>query len=183
MYGKELYLVVGGSGSGKDSLVDELNRVYGYRKLVSVTTRKPRVGEKNGREHWFTSNEEYSKMKLCVSSEYGENGYGAREEDIENSDIYIIDYNGILEAKRNIYSKKLVVIYIKASESIRKERMFMRGDSEYNIERRIKQDREMISLIERSRIYDYCYCNVGSIGEWVEWWKINIECNSNIKVS
>lgn len=37
-----IYLIVGRSGSGKDTVVDYLCKHYGYKRIVSYTTRPPR---------------------------------------------------------------------------------------------------------------------------------------------
>lgn len=52
------------SGAGKTTLVKKLlkkNRNFGFS--VSVTTRPPRPGEKNGREYRFVSPKEFERLK------------------------------------------------------------------------------------------------------------------------
>jgi len=53
-------VVTGPSGAGKGTLIRELvERVPGIEVTVSATTRKQRRGEKNGREYWFLSDDEF----------------------------------------------------------------------------------------------------------------------------
>ena len=42
-----MVVIVGKSGSGKTTLANALVAI-GYKKVVTYTTRKPRIGEKNG---------------------------------------------------------------------------------------------------------------------------------------
>ena len=53
-------VVTGPSGAGKGTLIRELvERVPGIEVTVSATTRKQRRGEKNGREYWFLSDDDF----------------------------------------------------------------------------------------------------------------------------
>ena len=53
-------VVTGPSGAGKGTLIHELvERVPEIDVTVSATTRKQRRGEKNGREYWFLSDEQF----------------------------------------------------------------------------------------------------------------------------
>ncbi|HTR96619.1 MAG TPA: guanylate kinase [Candidatus Acidoferrales bacterium] len=55
-----LLVVSGPSGVGKGTLVRGLLKARpGCRFSVSATTRPPRPGERNGREYWFQSREEF----------------------------------------------------------------------------------------------------------------------------
>src|SRR3546814_8296586 len=59
-----LFLVVAPSGAGKSSLVNALLEQEPSIKLsVSYTTRPPRKGEKNGREYYFTSEEDFAAKR------------------------------------------------------------------------------------------------------------------------
>ena len=62
-----LYIVSAPSGTGKTSLTHALierlaERGHKARFSVSYTTRKPRSGEKDGRDYHFVSTEEFQKM-------------------------------------------------------------------------------------------------------------------------
>jgi guanylate kinase len=53
-------VVTGPSGAGKGTLIRELvERVPGIEVTVSATTRERRRGEKNGREYWFLSDDDF----------------------------------------------------------------------------------------------------------------------------
>jgi guanylate kinase len=56
-----VFVITGTSGAGKGTLVKELlERVPELELAVSATTRERRPGEKDGREYWFLSQEEFA---------------------------------------------------------------------------------------------------------------------------
>ena len=60
---KYIFLIVAPSGSGKDTVVNKLCDDYGFTKVKSYTTRKPRQDDKNDiRNHTFVSMEEYQNI-------------------------------------------------------------------------------------------------------------------------
>ena len=76
-----LIVVSGFSGSGKGTIMRELLKKYdNYALSVSATTRAPRPGEKEGREYFFKSTEEFEKMiakdELIEYARYVDNYYG-----------------------------------------------------------------------------------------------------------
>ena len=56
-----LVVISGPSGVGKGTIAMLLTEREGYALSVSCTTRPPRPGEKNGREYFFLSREEFCK--------------------------------------------------------------------------------------------------------------------------
>jgi guanylate kinase len=58
---RPVFVITGTSGAGKGTLVSELlERVPDLELAVSATTREQRPGEKDGREYWFLSHEEFA---------------------------------------------------------------------------------------------------------------------------
>lgn len=77
----KILIFSGFSGSGKGTVLKELKRLSPRFKLsVSMTTRAPREGEKNGREYYFVTREEFEKELaeggLLEHTEYCGNYYG-----------------------------------------------------------------------------------------------------------
>ena len=54
-----LFLIVGETGSGKDTVVKELN----MNPVISYTTRPKRDTETNGKEHYFISDKEMDQLE------------------------------------------------------------------------------------------------------------------------
>ena len=78
---KKILIFSGFSGSGKGTVLKELKKLAPRFKLsVSMTTRAPREGEKNGREYTFVTREEFEKVirenGFLEYTEYCGNYYG-----------------------------------------------------------------------------------------------------------
>ena len=58
---KKRIILVGKSGSGKDFLRKKLE-AKGYKYGVSYTTRPPRIGEVDGKDYYFVSEERFKEM-------------------------------------------------------------------------------------------------------------------------
>src|SRR5690606_34387764 len=58
-----LFILVAPAGAGKNALMNRvMERVDGLRQLPTATTREPREGEQQGREHLFLSKAEFQQM-------------------------------------------------------------------------------------------------------------------------
>lgn len=138
---EQIILLVGESGSGKTTIADLLEEMYGYKVLKGYTTRPPRL---NDTSHIFITDEEFDKLEnIAVYTEYNGYRYCATIDQVDNSDIYVIDPNSI-EKLKQIYhdKKKLVDVYIRVPEEIRASRMKKRGDSDAQIKSRLDYDRK-----------------------------------------
>lgn len=61
----KIFVLMGKSATGKDTLYNELLKQsqLGLRPVVTYTTRPIRVGEADGREYYFVSEEQYEQME------------------------------------------------------------------------------------------------------------------------
>ena len=108
-----LFVISGPSGVGKGTLVNLLMQDDKSLVLsVSCTTRRPRVGEVNGKSYFFISQEEFLKRKeengFLEWDEHFGNYYGTlksfvKERLREKSVVLEIDVVGALNVKRNYY--------------------------------------------------------------------------------
>ncbi len=85
-----LFIISAPSGSGKSTLVSELRKqVSGVDFSISWTTRPPRGSEENGREYYFTSREEFERMRDAgMFLEYAEvfgNYYGTARHSLDDA--------------------------------------------------------------------------------------------------
>lgn len=140
MENKYIVLIVGESGSGKSTICNELTKRYDLKQVESYTTRPRRNNEERG--HTFVTEEEFNKLQnICAYTLFDSHKYCATKEQIDSADLYIIDPHGIDYFMRKYNGQKIpMVVYIHASQSERKKRMRYRGDTEYQINRRIRLD-------------------------------------------
>ena len=78
---KKLIIITGPSGVGKGTVVKELlNRNKDIWLSISATTRKPRMGEKDGENYYFISDESFkdmiNKKEFLEWAEFAGNYYG-----------------------------------------------------------------------------------------------------------
>lgn len=138
---KPLFLIVGRSGSGKTTIVEHLEKYKGFKPVQSYTDRKKRSDDEYG--HIFVSEEEFDKLENIVAyAKYDNHRYCATKEQIDESDLYVVDPVGV-EDLLNIYKNKdrdIYIIYINVDIVNLIDNMKHRGDSDSKIVGRIKND-------------------------------------------
>lgn len=155
-----LYLFVGPSGSGKTTIAELVENRYDYKPIQSYTTRKPRYQGETG--HTFISNDEFDMLKNIVAyTEYNGNKYGTTQEQIDESNLYIVDIPGVETLLRNYQNEErpICVIYFDSSVCTRINRMIDRGDSDMSIISRLLQDEEYDWYAKLDRIV-WHYSNI-----------------------
>ena len=125
---KNIYLIVGASGSGKTAITEKLEELYHLKSIQSYTTRPPRYDGEAG--HTFVSNEEFDELTDYVAyTEFAGNRYCATSEQVENNDLYVIDSNGVKFFMKSYTGKKTPkIIYINSDLNVRYERMVKRAE-------------------------------------------------------
>lgn len=152
---KFIFLIVGASGSGKDTLVSNWCKDFGLTTIKSYTTRPKRDNDVSDDEnHTFVTKEEFDKLNDIVAyTSYNGYEYCATSEQADNDNFYIIDTKGVLDFKNNYTGNKIpIVVYIDVPEEKRIERMRNRGDDEDSINNRIKYDRVSFNNLNLSLI-------------------------------
>lgn len=89
--------------------------------------------------------EEFNRLpKLCAYTEFNGHSYGVTEEVVDNCDLYVIDPAGVEYLKTCYTGSKGIVVFglVENDETVLRERMRRRGDSEQQIEARLRNDTE-----------------------------------------
>ena len=142
----KIFLLMGKSSSGKDTIYRELMRKKDMRlkKVVSYTTRPMREGETDGVQYLFKNEEEYRQLKednkiieeRAYNTKCGVWRYFTADDgqiDLSDGDYLII---GTLESYcyiRDYFGKENVVpVYIDTNARTRLERAMYREDKQEN---------------------------------------------------
>lgn len=168
MNNKGILVVVSGfSGAGKGTLMKKLVSEYdNYALSVSMTTRKPREGEADGREYFFVSHEKFEDTiaagGLIEYAKYVDNYYGTpadyvtKELDAGKDVILEIEIQGALKVKEK-YPLALLLFVMPPSIEELIRRLKKRGtETGENIGKRLKRAGEEAQGIEH---YDYIIIN------------------------
>lgn len=169
MDNKVKFLIVGRSGVGKSSIIKEVCKRTGMNYLKSYTTRPQREDDGDYPDHTFIAEAEADELKqnAIAWSQIGKHQYFATEQQLSESDFYIIDPIGvehILEHYGDYYDFKIV--YIRASNADAEQRTQDRTN--YKFDERRKQENEEFSEFERTQQWDYHLLNNGTFEEGVE---------------
>ena len=164
---KGAFIVISGpSGVGKNTIADILiDKGYGIYS-VSVTTRGIREGEKEGRDYFFVSKEEFDKNieedNFLEFAKYGDNYYGTLKsyvfDNIDNGTnvIAVVDIQGGVNIEKIFPEAVLIFIMPPSFEELEKRLRGRGTDSEEAILKRLDIAKKEM---EFSSHYDYVVIN------------------------
>lgn len=175
---KTIFLVVGQTASGKDSLVNTMCQLekppiqdaFGdfwwqgnYKQLISYTTRPRRENE--GDTHIFIQPNEVEQYKdqIIAYTKIGEYEYFATKDQLKECDFYIIDYLGIQTLRsHNLDDEfRFVTIFINTPDKIREERALQnRKDNAEVFYARNTTEALQFDDMKRKADFDYAISNV-----------------------
>lgn len=143
--------LIGASGSGKSTIENILAEKYGYKKIVSYTTRPQRIGETNGKDYNFidyeTFQESIRKGLFAEYDEYSQNRlYGTLKSDYVNGNkVVVLTPNGFRMLKK-IYGLDVYSVLIDANLGTRMKRYIDRcGVDKFNFD----DKNEIAARVER----------------------------------
>ncbi len=110
------------SGAGKTTLVKKISQENNFKISISHTTRKPRTNEINGKDYFFTSEEEFKNLiqnkKFLEYAKVFGNYYGSSKSQVLESlnkgenVIFDIDWQGTEQIKKEKLNYKVITIFI-----------------------------------------------------------------------
>ena len=162
-----LFIISAPSGTGKTTICRYLLQQHSDLSLsISTTTRKPREGEINEGDYFFTTKEDFKKkIKKKEFLEYAEifdNYYGTPIGFVKNklslrtNILFDIDWQGMRQIKKHKSFNITTLFLLPPSIDVLRERLKHRGDSDEQIEKRIGGFR---NDAEKACEYDYIVLN------------------------
>jgi len=167
-----LILVISGpAGVGKTTVCDRLLQEFGssISRVVTTTTRKPRDGEKEGEDYFFTSvkqfhelleNEAFLEYEIIHGNHYGTRKKTVFDKIEKEQDILInIDVKGARSLRKEIsknksFNGKIITVFLKPNNlEVLKERLSQRAtDTKSDIETRLETAKKELTLADS---FDY----------------------------
>lgn len=139
-----MIILLGASASGKTEAAKYLASHYGIQKAITHTTRAPRIGERNGVDYHFVSEEEFSKLQsengFVETTFYNGHHYGTSKAEVKDDRCVVVDPKG-LASFQTLRDPRIVSFLLVAEEKTRRARMSSRKDAPADIEKRIENDR------------------------------------------
>lgn len=161
-----LVIISGPSGSGKGTVVKKLDPADGYALSISVTTRKPRPGELHGRDYFFTTEEEFARMRkenellehaVYVGNFYGTPRFYAQEQIAQGKVVVLeIDVNGALQVKEQFPQAVLIFLMPPTLAELSRRLTARNTEDSVTIEDRLKKASDELRLIQQ---YNYLVIN------------------------
>ncbi len=144
-----MLVLIGPSASGKTETAKYLMDHMGLKKVITCTSRKPRVGEVDGIDYHFLTRQQFEegieKHEFLETAEYNGNLYGTKFADLGDDKVVCIEPIGAHSYRRAL-GKKFFLVYLDADEATRRKRMIdLRKDGEKAAIERLTQDRKIFA--------------------------------------
>ena len=166
-----ILVISGPAGVGKTTICDRLLYEFGSNisRVVTTTTRRPREGEKEGEDYFFTSvqefhehleNEAFLENEIIHGNYYGTRKKTVFEKIEKKQDLLInIDVKGAGSLRKEIYKNKnfdgkIITIFLKPKNiEVLKKRLSKRAtDTKSDIEIRLETAKQELMLADN---FDY----------------------------
>jgi guanylate kinase len=127
-----MIVILGESGCGKTTLANYLEQNYGYKKIVTCTTRPKREHEIDGVDYKFISNDEFRELDkagyFLETAIYNAWYYGTPKDELDDDNkIAILTPSGFRKLKY-ISDSRIVSFYLCISRRCRLIKLLQRGD-------------------------------------------------------
>ena len=161
-----IIVLVGKTASGKTTVVNELCKHHGYKRIVTYTTRPMRKNEVQDVDYHFISDEQFNKMVennefteyKRYNTAHGVWSYGSvvtsEQESSDDCYVIILTPQGLRDLSKKV--SRYIAFYLNVSFETQLERLKKRGDEEQQIIKRLKNDdKDFENVLD---IVDYSFC-------------------------
>lgn len=181
-----IFCLIGPSGSGKSTVARELP----LESIKCYTTREPRVGEFDGDEKFFISEEEFLNIydQMIAHTKYSNHFYGITQGELFGLEdgplVYVVDLKGAETLKKVLphlvgyEDVKVITIFLEVPKESLEMRMIAQGRSDEEIKTRLH--RYKIDNKQRSECDYVVQNNYGQLEDTLD--KINKIIDFNVKI-
>jgi len=156
------------SGAGKTTLVKKISKNKNFVVSISHTTRMPRPNEKDGRDYYFISKNNFKKLikkkEFLEHAKVFDNYYGSSKKIVKNelkngkNIIFDIDWQGTRQIRnKNLKFKLLTIFILPPSKKELINRLIKRENK--NIKTVKKRMKEFKKDLMKWKEYDYVVIN------------------------
>lgn len=162
-----LIVLSGPSGSGKNTVCDEVKKNNSnIWESISMTSRKPRKGEEDGKAYYFVSTEEFEKNieddKMLEWAKFAGNYYGTPKESVQKhldkgeDVILVIEIQGALQIKKKLPQALFIFLLPPSMRELKRRLTDRHTESEEKILERFETAYKEINEISK---YNYVIIN------------------------
>jgi guanylate kinase len=163
---KNVFIVSGPSGSGQDSIIENLATVLPLKRVITTTTRPQRETESEGNPYHFVTLSQFEEMRkadlfLECAQTYNGEWYGVTKKELlettTNHEVVIwkVDHKGV--AKIKSLFPEIVAFFIEVPPEVLRKRLEARDNpSSQYLEERMRYTKDW--QVNR-HLYDYCIKN------------------------
>jgi guanylate kinase len=163
-----VFVISAPSGGGKTTLAGQiLNAMPDVERSVSMTTREPRDGERNGRDYFFVTQKEFDWIKgkkgflehaTVFGRSYGTPRAFVEQQRKQGKDVLLlIDVQGARQVKQNLKEAIQVFVLPPSLDELRRRLENRSTDAPEEIKRRLKI---AASEMREAGQYDYVVVNL-----------------------
>lgn len=176
---KTIFLFIGRTNSGKSTIVKQICDEMKLKAVKSYTTRPMRESEKTYSDHIFIHDEDVEQYRNDMAAYTEINGYKyfTTYDILDNSDVYIIDPNGVKTLKEKCSNRyNFVEIYIRTPCKIAEQRARLRGDDIKIFKSRWVDENDQFTNYENQHSFHYHLRNdrplkesISKVEKWIQY--------------
>lgn len=141
-----ILVIMGGSCSGKTEFSLACEK-YGFKKVITNTTRKRRIDDSENAYHFLTVEEFFNKVnngEMIEYAEYNGNYYGSSVDSLSKNCVIVLEPNGYYALKEKM-PNEVYGILLDISDEERYRRGVLRGDNIDILKSRIEEDSKLFN--------------------------------------
>tara|TARA_B100001027_G_scaffold212630_1_gene182219 strand:+ start:490 stop:1113 length:624 start_codon:yes stop_codon:yes gene_type:complete len=163
-----MFILSSPSGAGKTTLVKKISKNKNYFTSISHTTRLPRPNEKDGKDYYFISKNQFKKLikkgQFLEHAKVFDNYYGSSKKKViqklreKKNVLFDIDWQGTRQIRNKKLNYRLITIFIlpPSKKELLKRLTKRENKNVKTVKQRMKEFKKDLS---KWKEYDYVVIN------------------------